>query len=307
MPQRTNDFQQLIAQIIELLEDPEVIEESKEFPDPDTGQPREVDVYALVRGKIDGRQITIAVECVDRSRKMDVTWVEGMYGKHSRLGIADVVLLVSKKGFYHTAEVKAKRFGYKTITPKISPLKLKRTIGLGNDYQVGVQAATLNRSKVTVNTGVPGAYVDDGWFYRADHSQLVRTDEFYMHAALEPKGGPAAFANRENVSESWEIDLADPAYNGELLHIRLGTSEGGEILAPILRLRFSAKYSSTDIGHLTQTHQGEFDGFKIGTGVSTVGGESARLVVAEDTDGKFKALTKFNYEVKTHTWDDQQL
>ena len=98
MPKQTNAFQQLIAMVVELLEDGAVVEESKLFPDPDTGVHREVDVYALVRGKVNQQEITIAVECVDRSRPMDVTWVEGMYGKHSVLQIADVVLLVSGEG-----------------------------------------------------------------------------------------------------------------------------------------------------------------------------------------------------------------
>ena len=51
MPKQTNDFQQLIAMVVELLEDGAVVEESREFPDPDTGVMREVDVYALIRGK----------------------------------------------------------------------------------------------------------------------------------------------------------------------------------------------------------------------------------------------------------------
>jgi len=35
MPKQTNDFQQLIAMVVELLEDGAVVEESREFPDPD--------------------------------------------------------------------------------------------------------------------------------------------------------------------------------------------------------------------------------------------------------------------------------
>ena len=69
MSKQTNDFQQLIAMVVELLEDGMIVEESKEFPDPDTGVMREVDVYALIQGKANGRQITIAVECVDRKRR----------------------------------------------------------------------------------------------------------------------------------------------------------------------------------------------------------------------------------------------
>ena len=118
MSKQTNDFQQLIAMVVELLEDGMIVEESKEFPDPDTGVMREVDVYALIQGKANGRQITIAVECVDRKRKRDAPWVEMIYGKHSRLQVADVVLLVSSSGFYRPAELKARKFGYKTIHPR---------------------------------------------------------------------------------------------------------------------------------------------------------------------------------------------
>jgi hypothetical protein len=34
-----------------------------------------------------------------------------IYGKHSEFKVADVVLLVSSSGFYHSAEVKARNFG----------------------------------------------------------------------------------------------------------------------------------------------------------------------------------------------------
>jgi hypothetical protein len=42
MPKQTNDFQQLTAMVVELLEDGAVVEESREFHDPDTGVMREV-------------------------------------------------------------------------------------------------------------------------------------------------------------------------------------------------------------------------------------------------------------------------
>ncbi|MBF9349269.1 hypothetical protein [Mycobacteroides chelonae] len=299
MPPQTNDFQQLIAQIIELLEDPVIIEESKLFPDPDTGQDREVDVYALVRGKVDHREITIAVECVARSRKMDVGWVEQMYGKYSVLKVADVVLLVSKKGFYHTAEVKARKFGYKTITPVISPLKLKRTLGLDGEHRFGVQMATFSYRDVFIDVGVAGEFIADEWYYRADRSQLVKAGDFLLNAALGPRGGPMAFAGQENLTTTWPVEVPNPIHENEALHAWIQIDSGEKVLARVQAVRFTAWWSSTNAGMFSQTEQVEFDGVTIGTGVDTIAGQQARMVVTNDDQGNWKSLTKFQYAMHT--------
>src|ERR1700687_4907721 len=110
MPKRTNPFQQLIAMVVELLENGEEVTESVEFPDPDTGEPREVDIV-IVRGKLGGKQVQIGIECIDYEQKATTPWVEMQYGKHSRLQATDFVLLVSDSGFTGPARVKAKSFG----------------------------------------------------------------------------------------------------------------------------------------------------------------------------------------------------
>jgi hypothetical protein len=60
---------------------------------------------------------------------------------------------------------------------------------------------------------------------------------------------------------------------------------------------------TTNRADLVQTHQADFDRVPFGMGVSTVGGRQARMVVAEDADGSWKAMNKLQYEVKPLTED----
>jgi hypothetical protein len=302
MSKQTNDFQQLIAMVVELLEGG-VVEESKEFEDPDTGSPREVDVYALVRGKANGQDIRIAVDCVDRSKKMGAPWVEGIWGKHDRLQVADIVLLVSSKGFFRPAEKLARRLGYKTITPAIAPMRLARTLGLADNAHMSVKVTTILRGDVTINVGVPGEYVDDGHFRRADDSELVTVGDFRAKVLVDEVGMSTLFMSAEATDSERTVKVSDPVYDGEALHVRLRRSDGQLILAPVNFVQFTAKVSSTNRADLAQSELGDFDGVPFGTGVSTIGGHQARMVVTEDADGNWKALTKFQHEVPT---DDDQ-
>jgi hypothetical protein len=159
---------------------------------------REVDVYAPIRGKAGGWEIAVAVECVNRSRKMDVTWVEGMFGKHSVLQVADVVLLVSAKGFYHSAVVKATRFGYKTISPAISEERLATTIfgtdspkmgmNIGHMELVGVQAQ-MSAVGLTPDFAMVEPDVNVCGYRRADGTELVKAKKYAVDTVLKkPRG-----------------------------------------------------------------------------------------------------------------------
>ena len=63
--------------------------------DTTTGTKREVDV--VVSGRV-GTSVTVSIECRDRTRPADVTWVEAMHAKHSRLP-SNVLALVSHSSF----------------------------------------------------------------------------------------------------------------------------------------------------------------------------------------------------------------
>jgi hypothetical protein len=76
------------------------------------GTQREVDV--VVRGTVAGRPIMVCVECRDRSRTADVTWVQEMYAKHTLLP-TNLLVLASHKRFSKAARSKAKLYGIECI------------------------------------------------------------------------------------------------------------------------------------------------------------------------------------------------
>src|SRR5437870_1379728 len=96
MPIRTNEFQRLIAIIQSHLDHGSTVTESAMLPDSVTSRKREVDV--VVSGRVGGQAVTVSIECRDRTRRPDVTWVDEMKTKHSRLQ-TNVLVLVSHTDF----------------------------------------------------------------------------------------------------------------------------------------------------------------------------------------------------------------
>ena len=86
MPKRTNDFPQLVAMLAGLLGEGAVVEESRMLTEVDSDNEREVDV--CIEGMFAGHHTLIGIECRDHKRKQDVTFVEAMHAKHSRLPTA---------------------------------------------------------------------------------------------------------------------------------------------------------------------------------------------------------------------------
>ena len=302
MSKQTNDFQQLITMIMELLVDGEVVE-SKMFPDPDTGEDREVDIYALIRGSLpDGRQVSIAVECIDWARKADAPWVEKMYGKHCRLQAADIVLLVSKSGFFTPAEKKAKAFGFHTIHPNISPKTLSKRIGLAGDFQVGFKMMTVEFGEMNFQLAAPAAWDNDEYFRRNDGSELLKQGEFMSAALFESfkdvNGDIAGWWASAGSETEQTVTVDDPHHAGEPLHVRATGADGEAFIVRVKTFTFTARISSTDTAGIEQTERGTFGGLGFGTGKTTFEGEPARMVVAEDSIGGWTAATKWHYEVK---------
>jgi hypothetical protein len=296
MPKQTNDFQQLIAMVVELLEEGAVVEESREFPDPDTGVMREVDVYALIRGKANGRDISIAVECVDRSRKMDVTWVEAMFGKRSVLQVADVVLLVSAKGFYHSAEIKAKRFGYKTISPAISEKRLATTIFGTGSPKMGLNVGHMKFVGVHVQMSAAGLTPDFTMvepdlnlcaYRRADGTELVKANKYAGDIALKKLTENAqAFMAEQASDEPVVITVDDPMFDGEPLHVLMQSADGDtQLLAVLDRIEITVKFSATGMIQHTLTHGGDFDGADFATGIGQVGEYPSRFTMVNTPAG----------------------
>jgi hypothetical protein len=85
-----------------------VIKSPDRLKDRDTGKMREVDVS--IRYTVGSAPILVTVECRDRSRKDDATWIEQLACKQRSIG-ANATIAVSARGFGEPAQRKAKSFG----------------------------------------------------------------------------------------------------------------------------------------------------------------------------------------------------
>ena len=114
MPKRSNDFQKLIAFIEQEFAPYDVqVTESAMVPDLVNAVEREIDV--LIEGTVGDHTVSIGVECRDRKKKGDVTWIDEIIGKYQHLPIHKRVA-VSKIGFTKTAVAKADKHNIQTLT-----------------------------------------------------------------------------------------------------------------------------------------------------------------------------------------------
>lgn len=148
MPRRTNEFQRLIAAIQGHLDPGSKVAESVLLSDRITGTDREVDV--VISGKVGSQPITVSVECRDRARPADVTWVEQMQAKHSRLP-TNVLVLCSHGAFSPEAHRIADAYGIRCCefadVDAAAPERLFPDVGSlwGKAWE-----ATIDRVRVTV-------------------------------------------------------------------------------------------------------------------------------------------------------------
>jgi hypothetical protein len=114
MPQRTNEFQQLVHLIeSQLAPHDATVTESKEFIDHVTGEKREVDI--TIERKSGIHNVVIGIECIDHKRPADAPWIEKIAGKYADIDV-DKTIVVSRSGFYKPALAKAKKKKMEALT-----------------------------------------------------------------------------------------------------------------------------------------------------------------------------------------------
>ena len=139
MPQRTNDFQQLVDCIHRLFNDKNATFTTSAMISPKKGrEKREVD---LLVEYIDsqGKCVKIAIEAKDLSKKMDIIGIEGYIGKYASPGcLPDNKVIIVAHAFTKTAIERAKDVGFclKTIN-EIENLSSADSIFANNDNQSG--------------------------------------------------------------------------------------------------------------------------------------------------------------------------
>lgn len=305
MPPRTNPFQQVIASLLDLLENGSVVTESIEYPDPAAGNPREVDI-TIVRGQLNGKPLRIGVECTDLGRRATQPWVEQQYGKHSRLQVVDVVVLVSDSGFSKTARAVAEDIGYLAIHPKIAESELAAALNerMGT---LRVKAASVRVLRCDVNYTLPlpssngFRAVDpseEPWLFKADGSQLVQWSEFEQKAGRDElmKNHPLSLATMDEgpKQEQFTVDLDTPTHEGERLYAKCTDGES-EVHALVDKMVVTVSVVSTNAADMKFTHAGNFVGHQFATGQAPIGDTQA-VIVATDVGGEGKMQVRFNFD-----------
>lgn len=109
MPQKGRDLERLVGMLERVLAPEGAVVKSPDFiPDRVTGKEREVDVS--IRMNVGSIHVLVIVECHDRTKVDDVTWVEQVAQKRSDL-CASKAVVVSTSGFSDGAAAKARFYG----------------------------------------------------------------------------------------------------------------------------------------------------------------------------------------------------
>jgi hypothetical protein len=125
MPRKGRTLELLVARVEAALGTAGVVVKSPDrLPDRDTGRLREVDVS--LTATVGSTQVVVIVECRDRARKDDVTWIEQVAEKTRSVGAARAVA-VSRKGLSEEARKKASALAVEVRTlAEIDPADLLR-------------------------------------------------------------------------------------------------------------------------------------------------------------------------------------
>lgn len=112
MPKRSNEFQRLVFLVKQHVAEGASVTESRLLRDRITGTDREVDI--CIEATVGGHDVVVSLECQDRARPADVSWVEEMKAKHERLR-TNALVLVSHSGFTPEAQAVARSYGIDTL------------------------------------------------------------------------------------------------------------------------------------------------------------------------------------------------
>lgn len=116
MPKRSNQIQKLIKYISEQLA-PEgaKVEESVLLEEKGVKNPSEREIDILLEYNIGISTIRIAIECRDRERTDNITWIDSLIGQYANLPV-DKVIAISRSGFSSNAIEKAELNNIITMT-----------------------------------------------------------------------------------------------------------------------------------------------------------------------------------------------
>ena len=116
MAKQTNPFQKLIHHIHSKTEATDArVTESAALKEQNIAEPIDREIDVLIEKEVNGKTAKIAIECRDRYKTDDITWVDSLVGKYKNLDVHKVIG-VSNSGFSRSAILKANANGIELKT-----------------------------------------------------------------------------------------------------------------------------------------------------------------------------------------------
>jgi hypothetical protein len=189
VPQRTNDFQELITLLVQTIGEDRATPSAMVRSKVPRVRKREVDIR--VEAEVDGLPVYIGIEVsASKSRRKTVEWVERMHGKHAHLFTSKLVL-VSSSGFTKDALKLAEYYDIKAITPgEVTPGFVGEIVN--NLTSLWLETLNFTAEKVSFvvdppidEPGLPVEVRPDIWatemVCRADSTPLYSVGELVTH------------------------------------------------------------------------------------------------------------------------------
>lgn len=162
-----------------------VIRSPDRIPDLFTSESREVDVS--IRYRLGSVELLVTVECRDRSRTEDVTWIEQLATKRDHIGAAHTIA-VSSTGFSAPAILAAKRHGISTrVIGELSDTDILEWIDQVEIEEVNTDCQ-LGRLHLVYEGDHPGAHLDPAmereWTQRGFDARIFTEQATGSHLSL---------------------------------------------------------------------------------------------------------------------------
>jgi hypothetical protein len=295
VPQRTNDFQELITLLVQTIGEDRAKPTAMVMSKVPGVRKREVDIRVEV--EVDGLPVYIGIEVSEsKSRRKTVEWVERMHGKHEHLFTSKLVL-VSSSGFTKDALKLAEYYDIKAITPgEVTPGFVGEIVN--NLTRLWLETLNFTAEKVLFVVdppiGEPGLPVEvhpDIWasvvVCRADSTPLCGVGELVTHW-VRSKIDVGQEALQDAAGEKKQFTLVQPGpvvINGGPIFLF-----GGDDPEPSKTLRHITRFEIVGKLDVSETEMplkhGHFDGTNYSNGTAVLDDLKFHWAVTEGEDGK---------------------
>ncbi|MFT8180765.1 hypothetical protein ACLXNF_24580 [Mycobacteroides chelonae] len=288
MPGRTNDFQELITLLVQILgEDRAIPSAMVRSTVPGVGK-REIDIR--IETEVDGVPFYIGIEAsASKSRRKSVEWVERMRGKHEHLSTSKLVL-VSSSGFTKGALALAHHHGIEAITPGVvTDCFVRDVVNNMASLRTGVLALTAETITLHIDPPIdkvatmriPVDAAAKIAVHGPDSARLRGLDALIEHWVRE-KIDPSRLNMRdlENAKrDEFTLAQSEPVINGVPIYVIADDSDNPTTLRKITQFEIAGRFELSWIE--MELEHGHIVGTNFSHGTAVLGGDKFHWAIVE--------------------------